>query len=54
MDKGDEEMGGWYHFVSLVNGVFNTPAVQPAVCIENKKELSKGRYGKTRLSDICR
>lgn len=42
----DEEMGDWYHFVSMVNGTFNTPPVQ-LMCILfmerlEQKVLTKG------------
>lgn len=42
----EDEMGDWYHFVSMVNGIFNTPVVQ-LVCILfmerlEQKVLTKG------------
>lgn len=44
--KEDEEMENWYHFFSMVNGIFSTAPVQPGVCIVCGEPRTKSRFPK--------
>lgn len=44
--KENEEVGDWYPFVSMVNGILSTPAVQPGVFIACGKARTKSSFPK--------
>lgn len=44
--KAHEQMGDWYHFVCMVNSIFNTPPVQPGVCMVCRETRTKSSFSK--------
>lgn len=43
-------MGEWCHFVSMVNGISNIPAVQPGVCIACVEVRTKSSFPKADMT----